>query len=513
MIYARVSSREQRKRSTIESQLRELPELAARLGLHVVGTYVDDGISGAALLERRQGLLGLLERLRAGDVMHVLVFDLDRFTRDVNLETRGRILGAIQASGAVIVELTTGTTYDLGTFEGRVMVQFRCDLAADWLEKHVQRVRSGQATARARGWLPAGCTPYGLDFDKASGFRVRPDEQLVIREIFKRLAAGESYKAIARALNERGVPSGNRRNAAARWSKSHIWRLAHAEYLVSEQWRHGGEPIAIPRILPSSLWQRAHEAMRGRRHSPSPRTHRVYLAQGRGVCSLCGAVMRVHSSHSRRKPYYICRNRLEPPRSGDRCSLPFFRVDHTDERIWAAVVSLLVEGWPEYREQLRQAAIDAVHGRSEVETTAHEAQAELDRLDGVESALLERFGDGAITPAAFDRQLARLHERRAVARERLAQAKDGLDGVGLDLDALDRAVDAARERLPDASPAIRQQLVGALVPGVGNYTWSFRPDGQLVAHVTVYPLASLSASTGKRKWIDEPAPVAWELAA
>ena len=49
----------------------------------------------------------------------------------------------------------------------------------------------------------------------------------------------------------------------------------------------------------------------------------------------------------------------------------------------------------------------------------------------------------------------------------------------------------------------------ASTPGDSAQTW------QIVAHVTVYPLSSLSASSGGRKWIAEPIEdaLAWELAA
>ena len=80
-LYARVSTEEQRKGNTIESQVAELEKFAERNGWPIQGRYIDEGWSGA-LIARPE-----LDRLRddagGGLFTVVLVNDVDRLARDV----------------------------------------------------------------------------------------------------------------------------------------------------------------------------------------------------------------------------------------------------------------------------------------------------------------------------------------------------------------------------------------------------------------------------------------------
>lgn len=79
-IYARVSTDRQRERHTIASQLRELPEHAARQGWTVVETFKDDGRSGETV-DGRPGFQRLLDAAGRKQFDAILVIDLDRITR------------------------------------------------------------------------------------------------------------------------------------------------------------------------------------------------------------------------------------------------------------------------------------------------------------------------------------------------------------------------------------------------------------------------------------------------
>jgi site-specific DNA recombinase len=476
VIYARVSSREQRERNTIESQLHELPLLAERLGLGVDATYIDNGISGAALLERRQGLLGMLERIKGGDISHVLVFDLDRFTRDVSMAVRGRIFGAIQNSGAVIAEYTSGAKYDLGTFEGRLTVQIRAELSADWLEKHKQRIVLGKERAIRENRKPAGPTPYGYDYDRASGtFSIHEAEAAVLREIYASIAAGVSCAAIAESLNLDATPGARaqRRRKASHWTSDRVWRLATSRTYRGE-WtvnKAHGAVITVPTIIDPGDWDATQRAMTSPlRGTPRGKSPIICLASRLARCALCGSVVQVHmrsgGAAGRRYQYYVCRAVSHPRTKAEKCPLKARRIEEVDARLWAAVERFLVEGWPEIEARMLT-AIQARQGHGdEARDELEQAERELRRLASAEDALLVRFRRGAVSEAALDVALAALAEdRRAAEVERdRGRAELGREAAGVE--SLGRAIAAARALLPDAPPEIRQQLVRALIePG------------------------------------------------
>lgn len=78
-IYARVSTDTQ----TVENQLRELNEVAARLGWNVVQVFRDDGISGAKGRDQRPGYDALLKAVTKGQVDLVAAWAVDRLGRSL----------------------------------------------------------------------------------------------------------------------------------------------------------------------------------------------------------------------------------------------------------------------------------------------------------------------------------------------------------------------------------------------------------------------------------------------
>jgi site-specific DNA recombinase len=475
--YARVSSKEQRERNTIEAQRHELPLLAARHGLEVVAHYEDNGVSGAAMLKHRHGLLGMLERIARGDVSHVLVFDLDRFTRHVKLSIRGQIFGAIQDSGVVIVESTTGSTYDLGTFEGRLTVQIRAELSADWLEKHKKRIIAGKERAIRENRKPAGPTPYGLDYDRASGtFSIHEPEAAILREIYESIASGNiSCGYLAETLNLRGVAAGARgkhRRRATHWTSDRVWRLVTSPVYRGE-WtvdKAKAAVLQVPAIVTPELWHEAQRALVSPlRGHPRSRYKGVYLASGIARC-VCGSLVQVRTRSGgkagARYTYYACKAHAVPAIKAKRCPIRARRVEEVDERLWAAVVRTLGEGWQETEARMLGFA-QAEHGRDdEARATLARTEDELLRLARVEAALLGRYRRGQVSEAALDQSLDELARDRRRAEEARDQAQGTLGRAGASVRALGAAVAAIRDRLPDAPLEVRQQLVRALIePG------------------------------------------------
>ena len=80
-VYARVSTENQKKERSIESQLEAVMELASKNGYKVntEHVYVDNGYSGAKL--NRPGLDRLLDEARRGLFKRILVYNPDRLAR------------------------------------------------------------------------------------------------------------------------------------------------------------------------------------------------------------------------------------------------------------------------------------------------------------------------------------------------------------------------------------------------------------------------------------------------
>ena len=107
-VSARYSSDNQRDAS-IEGQLRQCRERAAREGWTVVETYSDRAISGASLI--RPGIQALLADAQAGRFDMVLSEALDRISRDQ--EDVAGVFKRLRFAGVTVLTLSEGEINEL----------------------------------------------------------------------------------------------------------------------------------------------------------------------------------------------------------------------------------------------------------------------------------------------------------------------------------------------------------------------------------------------------------------
>jgi DNA invertase Pin-like site-specific DNA recombinase len=172
-LYGRVSTTKQ----DLDIQLDELHRLVACRGWAVVGEYTDV-ISGATT--RRPGLDRLLADAHAGRIDVVVVWKLDRLGRS--------LIHMIQVVDELLVKAihvvsATEPHMDSTTPQGRLMRNIFASVAEYERELIRERVRAGQALARARG-VRFGRRPRVVD----------------IEELCRRREAGQGWRRIARAM-------------------------------------------------------------------------------------------------------------------------------------------------------------------------------------------------------------------------------------------------------------------------------------------------------------------------
>ena len=149
-LYARYSSDNQRDAS-IEDQLRQCREYAARQGWTIADSYSDRAISGASLL--RSGIQELLADLQTGRFGLVLSEALDRISRDQ--EDVAAVFKRLRFAGVSIVTLSEGEITELHVgLKGTMNALFLKDLAIEDPSRHQGPCRGRQDRWRQRLWLP-----------------------------------------------------------------------------------------------------------------------------------------------------------------------------------------------------------------------------------------------------------------------------------------------------------------------------------------------------------------------
>lgn len=216
--YLRASTDEQRLGP--EAQVAAIDAWALRERIEIVGTHLDQGVSGGSDLDGRPGLVAALATLRAERAGVLLVAKRDRLARDVYVAAT--IERAVAASGARVV-CADGTGN--GDTPADAFMRTILDGAAAYERALIaQRTRDALAAKRARGEATGGVPPYGFRF--ASGRRVEDiEERGLVEEIARLGREGRTIRSIALELARRGVRSPR---TGRPLGKTQVGRMLHA---------------------------------------------------------------------------------------------------------------------------------------------------------------------------------------------------------------------------------------------------------------------------------------------
>lgn len=325
-IYLRVSTDEQRE--SLDAQERGARQWCERGGHSVVAVYRDEGVSGAEWAQRA-GVHQLRADAAASLCDVVVVRDLDRLGRDaIRLP---ELLSHLRDHDVRVVEWSTGQTVELDGM-ALIVAQLRAGLAQIERETIAHRVRTALRSKAERG-LVVGGEVYGYSrvrSDDGVRYVIDDAEAAIVREVFRRHAAGEGLRAIVRDLNLRGVPSpraGTRGTGS--WSPSALHEILHRDrYLGVLRWGvtgsryRGGTRVTTAgrdvvevrdealRVIDDETWQavRALDDTARAAADRTPLRRTRHLLVGYAVCDACGGPVATARTREGREsvPAYLC---------------------------------------------------------------------------------------------------------------------------------------------------------------------------------------------------------------
>jgi site-specific DNA recombinase len=196
--YIRVSSDTQADNASLPAQREAILAYCKSERLQLFNIFED--VQSGEDASSRSGLQFALSSLYAGLADCLLVYRLDRFSRNV-LDSES-LKEQLKAAGKRLI--TVGEEIDFESEDGEMMYQFRSAFAE--YERRVIRDRCvmGQDRKRAQGGYHAGTPPFGW---KAVGRELvlNEPEQETIKLIFMLRAKGHTISAIAWHLNKTGI--------------------------------------------------------------------------------------------------------------------------------------------------------------------------------------------------------------------------------------------------------------------------------------------------------------------
>ncbi len=447
-LYARYSSDAQREAS-IEDQLRLCHQRVQREGWVIAETFSDAALSGATTL--RPGYQSLLARLRQGGIDLVLAESLDRFSRDQ--EHIAAFYKLCSFADVRIVTLAEGEISELHIgLKGTMGALYLKDLADKTRRGEAGRILQGRSISRPS---------YGYrvvirllaDGERDRGLReIDPAQAVVVRRIFRDYAAGASPRAIARALNQEGIPGPSRglwydasiRGRSIR-SDGILRNWLYAGTLVWNRRRSVKDPqtgqrvrrinaaedlikVDVPhlRIVEQALWDAVQLRLAAEVapvHATSPeswsesppafwdRRRPKHLLSGKVICGHCRGPF-----ISRGKDYLTC----QAARHGTCLNRRSIRRGRLDSRVLASLRGDLMDPdlVPDFIEAFNE---DWQHEVREVGATQEVARRDLAQAERKLSNLVDAIADG-LRHQSLRRQLDELEARCEQLRSQVDRA-------------------------------------------------------------------------------------------
>ena len=414
-VYLRISEDRDATLVSVENQRAEVLGLAARLGLPVAGTFVDNDLS-AFSGKTRPGYRQLVAAvISSPEPCTVLVWHVDRlYRRPSELED---LLGLVEGQ-AVTIETVQGGMLDLNTHEGKLAARFMVTVASYESGHKSDRIALAARRSAERGdWHGARRFGYQLTADRSA--TIDPVEGPMVRELVDRFLAGESLYSLTVWANGQPVPP----LRAKMWHANTVRQLLASPRIAglrSYQPRDQRPETPFRNVMGPGRWEgiitpAEFERVLAVMKNPDRRTTRAgnNLLSGIARCGRCGAGLVIASSSlsasgsPRRR--YVCKKVPGRPERGGlsvegaalddavtaavlrrlTATTAPVRPDLDAAPLWSSVAAA--------RERLTDLATD--YGRGDLTREEFQAAraAGLSVLRGAEEALSRVVGSGSLT--------------------------------------------------------------------------------------------------------------------
>jgi len=216
--YVRVSTEEQVAGVSLDAQAERIRAYSKLNGLELVRIIAEEGVSAGKPLAEREGGQELLRALKGDGIRHVVALKLDRLFRDA-IDCLTVVRDWDRAGIALHLIDQGGQAVNTQSAMGRFFLTIMAGVAE--MERNLigERTKIALQHKRKNGKV-YGPEPFGF---RREGEDLLPDPQeLRALELMRKLRAeGYSYRAIAKELRRRRVPT----KAGGRWEAMTVKKI------------------------------------------------------------------------------------------------------------------------------------------------------------------------------------------------------------------------------------------------------------------------------------------------
>ena len=350
--YARVSTDNAEQLASLEAQKQYYDSyIKSHKDWEYAGLFYDEGVSGTKT-DKREGLLRMLDECRKGSIDFIIVKSISRLARNT--------VDCLE----IVREL-----YDLGIYlyfekeninTSKMQSELLLTILSSIAESESKSISKNEKWSIQKrfenGEFVIGYPPYG--YKNVNGkMEIVPEEAETVRWMFREYLGGSGCNKIAKALNEKGIPT----KKSGHWSSSTVAGIIKNEKYTGDviyqksytddrfnRHRNNGEMEKYfvkdhhEAIISHEDFEAAKELMahHGRSKSikaDSDKYLNRYPFSGKIICGACGSTWkrRTHYTKSQGEYYaYVCEKHIEDK---DSCRAKYIR----EEDIKAAFCNVM----------------------------------------------------------------------------------------------------------------------------------------------------------------------------
>lgn len=329
-IYCRKSSEaEDRQVLSIESQTRDMEQLAARLNISVVEILTE---SKSAKEPGRPVFNAMMQRLYRGEAAGILCWKLDRLAR--NPVDGGSIIWAIKQQGIKV--MTPAQSYARED-DNIILMYIEFGMAQKYVDDLSRNVKRGNRTKAENGWVPGKVPPGYLNHtDKLTAQNIvvkDPDCFALVRQMWDMMLTGIHLPThiLARANTEWGLRTRPSRLQGGRpLARSAIYKIFTNPFYYgrfehpqgSGNWYQGKHEAMITLAEYDQV-----QILLGHKGNPRPQSQRGFAYTGLIRCGDCQRAVTAEEKHqlicSHCKLKFAYRQREACP----RCGIPIAKMN------------------------------------------------------------------------------------------------------------------------------------------------------------------------------------------
>ncbi len=318
VIYARYSSDRQNEMS-ITGQIAECRKFAEEHDLIILQEYIDRALTATS--DKRPSFLRMIDDSNDGYFDTILVYQLDRFARNKN--DSGYYKKILADNGVKVVSAKEHISED----SSGVITEGLIEVFAEYFSRQLsEKVTRGMYLRAEQCKYNGGTMTFGYAVDPEGYYILDEIKAPIVKEMFERIAQGETAISICRDLNERGIRS-TKGNVFTKNSLQNI--LRNERYKGIYIFGHERIPDGIPRIIDDDLFDEVQEQLGKKVVSRRPAIE-DYILTGKLFCGYCKEAIIGTSGTSqtgRSYRYYMCKN------APDKCNKKNVKKEYIEKTV------------------------------------------------------------------------------------------------------------------------------------------------------------------------------------